>query len=66
MGIEYDFISTHQMSIVLVYTILKAPVSTVIFFKKSPYIFFKSTQRKMLKSGGGGGLMLKSVAGVGV
>jgi hypothetical protein len=30
----------------------KAPVSTVILrhlFKKNPYIFFKSTQRKILK-----------------
>jgi hypothetical protein len=34
--------------------ILKAPVSTVVLrhlFTKSPYISFKSIQRKMLKSG---------------
>jgi hypothetical protein len=41
------------------YTILKAPVSTVVLhhlFIKSPYISFKSTQRKMLKSGTTGGV----------
>jgi hypothetical protein len=38
-------------------TILKAPVSTVIIFlQKSPYIYLKSTQRKMLKSNEGGGV----------
>jgi hypothetical protein len=36
---------------IYIYTILKAPVSIVIFLQKSPYIYSKSTQRKMLKSG---------------
>jgi hypothetical protein len=41
------------------FTILKTSVSTVVLrhlFTKSPYISSKSTQRKMLKSGAGGGL----------
>jgi hypothetical protein len=34
----------------LISTILKTPVSTVIFLQKTPYISSKLTQRKMLKT----------------